>query len=110
MAISLTKGEAGCPARKDPLGAVGFGLDDDPSQPQSSDRRHKPILAKFPGTFDGLAIGTDKSNPLEIIAEGAQAVVVLAVHIVGNGATHGHQLRARGDRQNHELKTRVQRL
>ena len=38
-------------------------------------------------------------QPAHMLAEGADDVMVLAVHVVGDGAAHGDELRARHDRQ-----------
>jgi len=75
-------------------------LDDHPCQPQATNRSFKPVLTQVWSTIEDVTVRANKPDALNMITERAEDMMVLAMHVVGNGASDGHHLGSGGYRQN----------
>ena len=80
------------------------------NQAREADATHgrtKPFWQQRRSALDRFPVGTCKPEPAHMVAERTQPVVILAMHVVGDGSADCNQLRARrhgqqptvGDRQ-----------
>ena len=73
------------------------GRQDHAGQPHAADRRlEQPRIARRRAVMEA-AVGAQQLERLDMAAERAAAVMVLAVHVIGDGAAKRHELGARHD-------------
>ena len=60
--------------------------------------RREQIGPQLGAAVDHLAVRARQAQPSDVLAEGAHDMMVFAVHVVGYGAAHGHELGARDHR------------
>ena len=73
-------------------------------QPEAADGRAVPVGVFRRRADEAGPVGAEELEPSHVAAQGAGAVVVLAVHVIGDGAAERHVLRAGGDRQEPSLR------
>ena len=76
-----------------------LGLDDEAGQAEAAGGRREPVGPQVGAAHDLLAVGAQQAERRHMIAEGAGLMVVLTVHVVGDGTAHGDELGARQYRQ-----------
>ena len=78
--------------------------DDDAGQPEAADRRAEKLGTVSGADLDGGAVAPEQSEPQDVAAEGAGAVMVLAVDVVRDRAPERHEFGA--GRHRHEPAAR----
>ena len=74
-------------------------LGDEPGQPHAADGGEEELPLAMGAAFHLAAVGDLDDQPLHERAEGAVAVMVLAVHVARDTAPDGDEPRSRGDRR-----------
>jgi len=74
-------------------------LGDEPGQPHAADRGEEELALALWAALDHAAVGDLEHQAIDETSERAVAVVVLAVHVAGDAAADGHELRPRRHRR-----------
>jgi len=75
------------------------GADDEPGQTQAANGGAKPVGGLRARAVQPAAVGALQLQAEQMVTQRAGTVVVLAMHVVGDGAAQGHEARARRHRQ-----------
>ena len=79
---------------------------DDAGQAHPADRRGVPLGVLGRRTESAAAVRAHQLEAGNVVAKGARSLMVLAVDVVGNGATERNVLRPRSDRQKEAARHR----
>jgi hypothetical protein len=79
---------------------LNLGFDHDAGQAESAHGGGKPRRVLLRTAFDDPAIAANQADAQDVIAESAERMVALAVHVIGDGAAYRDELCSRRDGQN----------
>ena len=71
-----------------------FGPHDQARKPDATHGGREPIRSQRRAALDRFAVRARKPKPAHVVAEGAEPMVILSMHVVGNGAPDRDHLRA----------------